>query len=76
MLNGAKRWITNAGVSEFYTVFAVTTPGVGARGISAFVVEKVRPGVSFGAPERKLGIKGSPTREVYLDNVRIGAGPA
>ncbi len=68
-----KRWITNAGVSEYYTVFAVTEPGVGARGISAFVVEKADAGVSFGAPEKKLGIKGSPTREVYLDNVRIPA---
>jgi alkylation response protein AidB-like acyl-CoA dehydrogenase len=73
VLNGVKRWITNAGVSDFYTVFAVTTPGVGARGISAFVVEKSDAGVSFGAPEKKLGIKGSPTREVYLDNVRVGA---
>ncbi len=73
VLDGVKRWITNAGVSEFYTVFAVTTPGIGARGISAFVVEKSDPGVSFGAPEKKLGIKGSPTREVYLDGVRIPA---
>jgi alkylation response protein AidB-like acyl-CoA dehydrogenase len=73
VLNGAKRWITNAGVSKYYTVFAVTTPGIGARGISAFVVEMSDTGVSFGAPERKLGIKGSPTREVFLDNVRIGA---
>ena len=73
VLNGVKRWITNAGISDYYTVFAVTTPGIGARGISAFVVEKSDPGVSFGAPEKKLGIKGSPTREVYLDNVEIGA---
>jgi alkylation response protein AidB-like acyl-CoA dehydrogenase len=73
VLNGAKRWITNAGVSDFYTVFAVTPGGVdGRRGISAFVVEKADPGVSFGAPERKLGIKGSPTREVYFDSVRVG----
>jgi len=72
-LNGVKRWITNAGVSEYYTLFAVTTPGIGARGISAFVIEKSDPGVSFGAPEKKLGIKGSPTREVFLDDVRIGA---
>jgi alkylation response protein AidB-like acyl-CoA dehydrogenase len=71
VLNGAKRWITNAGLSDYYTVFAVTEPNVGARGISAFVVEKADNGVSFGAPERKLGIKGSPTREVYLDYVRI-----
>ncbi|MGC4838652.1 acyl-CoA dehydrogenase family protein [Micromonospora vinacea] len=71
VLNGVKRWITNAGVSEFYTVFAVTDPSARSRGISAFVVEKSDAGVSFGAPEKKLGIKGSPTREVYLDNVRI-----
>ncbi|MGK5677262.1 acyl-CoA dehydrogenase family protein [Micromonospora sp. URMC 106] len=73
VLNGVKRWITNAGVSEFYTVFAVTDPSARSRGISAFVVEKSDAGVSFGAPEKKLGIKGSPTREVYFDNVRIPA---
>jgi alkylation response protein AidB-like acyl-CoA dehydrogenase len=77
VLNGVKRWITNAGVSDFYTVMVVTEPsddpGKRSRGISAFVVEKGDEGVSFGAPEKKLGIKGSPTREVYLDNVRIPA---
>jgi alkylation response protein AidB-like acyl-CoA dehydrogenase len=73
VLNGVKRWITNAGVSEYYTVMAVTDPDAGSRGISAFVVEKSDEGVSFGAPEKKMGIKGSPTREVYLDNVRIPA---
>lgn len=73
VLNGVKRWITNAGISEFYTVFAVTDPTARSKGISAFVVEKSDPGVSFGAPEKKLGVKGSPTREVYLDNVRIPA---
>ncbi|GIE95893.1 acyl-CoA dehydrogenase family protein [Paractinoplanes rishiriensis] len=73
VLNGVKRWITNAGVSSFYTVFAVTSPEARSRGISAFVVEKADEGVSFGAPEKKLGIKGSPTREVYFDNVRIPA---
>ena len=73
VLNGVKRWITNAGESECYTVMAVTDPDAGARGISAFVVEKSDEGVSFGAPEKKMGIKGSPTREVYLDNVRIPA---
>jgi alkylation response protein AidB-like acyl-CoA dehydrogenase len=71
ILNGVKRWITNAGVSEFYTVMAVTDPEQRSKGISAFVVEKSDPGVSFGAKERKLGIQGSPTREVYLDDVRI-----
>ena len=71
VLNGTKRWITNAGVSKFYTVMAVTDPDKGANGISAFVVEKEDGGLSFGAPEKKLGIKGSPTAEVYFDNVRI-----
>ncbi|EPJ37314.1 putative acyl-CoA dehydrogenase fadE25 [Streptomyces afghaniensis 772] len=73
ILNGVKRWITNAGESEYYTVMAVTDPAKRSKGISAFVVEKSDEGVSFGAPEKKLGIKGSPTREVYLDNVRIPA---
>ncbi len=72
VLNGVKRWITNAEESEYYTVMAVTDPEKRTRrGISAFVVEKSDEGVSFGAPEKKLGIKGSPTKEVYLDNVRI-----
>jgi alkylation response protein AidB-like acyl-CoA dehydrogenase len=73
VLNGVKRWITNAGVSRFYTVFAVTDPESRDARISAFVVERDDEGVSFGAPERKLGVKGSPTCEVYLDNVRIPA---
>ncbi|QZZ32753.1 acyl-CoA dehydrogenase [Streptomyces sp. ST1015] len=73
ILNGVKRWITNAGVSDYYTVMAVTDPEKRSKGISAFVVEKSDEGVSFGAPEKKLGIKGSPTREVYFDNVRIPA---
>ena len=72
VLDGVKRWISNAGVSDFYTVFAVTDPEKRTKGISAFLVEKSDPGVSFGAPEKKLGIKGSPTREVYFDQVRIG----
>jgi len=72
VIDGVKRWITNAGESEFYTVMAVTDAEKKTRGgISAFVVEKSDEGVSFGAPEKKLGIKGSPTREVYFDKVRI-----
>src|SRR5918994_4950431 len=73
VIDGVKRWITNAGVSEFYTVMAVSDVDAHAKGVSAFVVERSDEGVSFGAPEKKLGIKGSPTREVYLDNVRIPA---
>ncbi len=71
VLNGVKRWITNAGVSDLYTVFAVTDPDARSKGISAFVVERTDAGLSFGAPEKKLGIKGSPTCEVYFDNVRV-----
>jgi alkylation response protein AidB-like acyl-CoA dehydrogenase len=73
VLNGVKRWITNAGVSKFYTVMAVTDPEKGANGITAFVVEDGDPGFTFGAPEHKLGIKGSPTRELYFDNTEIPA---
>lgn len=74
VLNGQKSWITNAGESEFYTVLAVTDPdGERGRNISAFVVEKSDEGFSFGEPERKLGIKGSPTRELHFDNCRIPA---
>ena len=72
VINGGKRWITNAGVSEFYTVMAVTDPDLRTRGgITAFVLEKSDEGFTFGGLERKLGIKGSPTRELYFDNVRI-----
>jgi alkylation response protein AidB-like acyl-CoA dehydrogenase len=73
VLNGTKAWITNAGVSSYYTVMAVTEPGVGARGISAFVVNKDDPGFTVGTKERKLGIKGSPTCEIYLENCTIPA---
>ena len=72
VLNGVKTWITNAGVSDFYTVMAVTDPdGPRGRNISAFVVEKSDEGFSFGEKERKLGIKGSPTRELFFENCRI-----
>ena len=71
VLTGSKKWISNAGESAFYTVLASTDPTLGAKGITAFVVEATDHGISFGAPERKMGFKGSPTREVYLDNVEI-----
>jgi alkylation response protein AidB-like acyl-CoA dehydrogenase len=73
VLNGTKAWITNAGVSTWYTVMAVTDPEAGANGISAFVVHKDDPGFSVGTKERKLGIKGSPTCEIYFDNCTIPA---
>jgi alkylation response protein AidB-like acyl-CoA dehydrogenase len=72
VLSGQKSWITNAGVSEYYTVLAVTDPD-GPRGhnVTAFVVERSDEGLGFGAPERKLGIRGSPTRELLFDRCRI-----
>ena len=71
ILNGSKKWISNAGFSDFYTVLGTSDAALGARGITAFVVEKSDPGVSFGAPEKKMGFRGSPTREVYFDNVEL-----
>ena len=71
ILNGSKKWISNAGFSDFYTVLATSDAALGAKGIAAFVVEKSDPGVSFGAPEKKMGFRGSPTREVYFDNVEL-----
>jgi len=70
VLNGSKKWITNAGESELYSVVAQSDPSIGTKGITAFIVEKSDPGVSFGAPEKKMGMRGSPTREVYFDNVQ------
>ena len=73
ILSGSKKWISNAGESEFYTVLAVTSPDKGSKGISAFVVEKSDKGISFGAHEKKMGFKGSPTREVYFDQVELAS---
>jgi alkylation response protein AidB-like acyl-CoA dehydrogenase len=73
VLDGTKCWITNAGVSSWYTVMAVTDPGRGANGISAFVVHADDPGFEIGPKERKLGINGSPTREIYFTGCRIPA---
>ena len=75
VLNGTKCWISNAGESSWYTVMAVTDPNAKkkAHGISAFVVHKDDPGFSVGPKERKLGIKGSPTREIYFENCTIPA---
>src|SRR6476646_5696355 len=71
ILNGAKAWITNGGKSTWYTVMAVTDPDKGANGISAFIVHKDDEGFTVGPKEKKLGIKGSPTTELYFDNCRI-----
>ena len=74
VLNGRKMWITNAGVSDLYTVFAKTDPDAGQRGISCFVVEKGFEGFSIGKLEHKMGLRGSPTGEIVLDGVRVPGG--
>jgi alkylation response protein AidB-like acyl-CoA dehydrogenase len=71
VINGTKNWITNASIADFYVVFAVTDRE--SRRISAFVVEKDRPGFSVGKLEHKLGIKGSPTGTPVFDDVRVPA---
>ena len=73
VISGTKQWITNGGEADFYTVIAMTDPSRGARGASAFLVEKDAPGLSFGKREDKLGIRASSTREVIFDNVRVPA---
>jgi len=73
VLSGRKYWITNAGISDFYTVFAKTDPDAGARGISVFVVEAAWDGVAIGKLESKLGVRGSPTGELLLEDVVVPA---
>jgi acyl-CoA dehydrogenase len=69
VINGAKNWITNAGVADFYVVFAVTDRD--AKRVTAFVVESDRPGFSIGGYEHKMGIKGSPTGSPVFEDVRV-----
>lgn len=71
ILNGTKQWITNAGEAEIYTVIAITDRAKGARGASAFIVEKGTPGFSFGKKEKKMGIRASVTRELIFEDCRI-----
>jgi butyryl-CoA dehydrogenase len=67
VLNGQKMWITNGGYADLYTVFAK----VGGEKFTAFLVERAYPGVNPGAEEKKMGIKGSSTTAIYLDNVKV-----
>jgi alkylation response protein AidB-like acyl-CoA dehydrogenase len=74
VINGAKAWITNSGIADFYCVFAVTDRDVShSRGITAFVVEADRPGFSVGKLEHKLGIRASPTGSPVFEDVRVPA---
>jgi alkylation response protein AidB-like acyl-CoA dehydrogenase len=72
VLNGSKYWITNAGVSDTYTVFATTDPTARTHGITCFLVEK-GPGVEFPKHEDKMGLRASPTGEVVFHDVRVPA---
>src|SRR5262249_3304243 len=72
LLTGSKAWITHGGQADFYAVFPRTSQHRG-RGISAFLVRAGSPGLSFGAPERKMGLTGSPTTTVHFDGVRVPA---
>ena len=72
VLNGSKYWITNAGISNTYTVFAKTDPAAGHRGISCFLVE-ADWGVQVAKLEKKMGVRGSPTGEIVLEDVRVPA---
>ncbi len=71
VLNGTKQWITNGGEAEIYTVLAMTDPKKGARGSTAFIVEKGTEGFSFGKKENKMGIRGSVTRELIFQDCRV-----
>ncbi|RSK28977.1 acyl-CoA dehydrogenase [Bacillus sp. HMF5848] len=71
ILNGSKVWITNGGVADIYLVFAITDAEKGAKGISAFILEKEMEGFSVGKKEKKLGIRSSPTTELIFDQVRV-----
>ena len=71
VLNGVKQWITNGGEAEVYTVIAMTDRAKGARGASAFIVEKGTPGFDFGKKEKKLGIRASATRELIFNECKV-----
>jgi butyryl-CoA dehydrogenase len=71
VLNGTKQWITNGGEAETYTVIAITDKSKGARGASAFIVEKGTKGFNFGKKEKKLGIRASATRELIFEDCKI-----
>src|SRR5512136_2255163 len=71
VLNGTKQWITNGGEAEIYSVIAMTNKAKGARGASAFIVEKGMPGFTFGKKENKLGIRASATRELVFQDCRV-----
>ncbi len=73
VLNGQKTWISNGGIAEYYVIFATVAPGTGSKGVTAFVVEKSDPGISFGEPMRKMGQRAIINTELFLQDCRIPA---
>ena len=71
ILNGTKNWVSNGISSDLVIVFALTTKGIGYKGVSAFCVEKGTPGLTTGKKEEKLGIRGSDTCELYFENCKV-----
>jgi alkylation response protein AidB-like acyl-CoA dehydrogenase len=71
LLNGQKAWISNAGVAQFYVVFAKTDPALRSRGVSAFLLRKDTPGLSFGEPMRKMGQRAIVCREMFFSDVFV-----
>jgi acyl-CoA dehydrogenase len=71
VLRGQKSWISNGGIADFYVVFATVAPGTRSKGVTAFVVEKGDPGVSFGAPMKKMGQRAILNAEMFLENVEL-----
>ncbi|MEU8344301.1 acyl-CoA dehydrogenase family protein [Spirillospora sp. NPDC048832] len=74
VLNGSKTWISNAPLSQYFVVFATVDPALRSRGVTAFVVERDREGLTVGAPMRKYGQRGTLNAEVFLEDVRVPAG--
>jgi alkylation response protein AidB-like acyl-CoA dehydrogenase len=73
VLNGQKTWISNGGIAEYYVIFATVAPGTGSKGVTAFVVEKSDPGITFGEPMRKMGQRAIINTEVFLQDCTIPA---
>lgn len=73
VLNGAKTWVSNAGIAGVFVIFAATDPAAGARGISAFAVPREAPGLIIGGREPTLGVRGASIHRIYLQDCRVGA---
>jgi len=71
LLNGEKGFVTHGSIAQFYSVFAVTKPGQGPRGISTFMVEEGTPGLRFGKPKEKIGLRGTVMTDIFFEDCRV-----